>query len=67
MNTKDENLLVKLVKKSVGLPTANASCGCGTAGASGKAGCEGEATEAASTVCTCDATAEEEDQPTEIP
>ncbi len=30
MSEKDESLLVKVIKKAVGLPTGSSSCGCGT-------------------------------------
>ncbi len=40
MSTQDENVLVKLVKKSVGLPTGSSSC-CGAPAASTSADCCG--------------------------
>lgn len=53
MDTKDENLLVKVVKKAVGLPTGNSGCGCGTAAAAETDCCKSEASENASTDCGC--------------
>ena len=56
MSTKDENPLVKLIKKSVGLPTGQ-SCGCGAAPAAGK-----PASGATATSCDCDASKEAVEQ-----
>ncbi len=53
MSSKDENVLVKLVKKSVGLPTAGSSC-CGPVPATAeKKCCEAEAPESTSAGCGC--------------
>ncbi len=53
MNTKEENVLVKLVKKSVGLPTAGSGC-CGPVPATAeKKCCETEASESTSSGCGC--------------
>jgi hypothetical protein len=63
MNTKDENLLVKVVKKAVGLPTGD-SCACGTAPKpNANDCCNAEATESASSGCGCSGTASQEEKP----
>ncbi len=66
MNTKDENLLVKAVKKAVGLPTGSSSCACSAPVTSTKECCKAEATESASTGCGCEkASAQEKEQAAE--
>ncbi len=52
MNTKDENLLVKLVKKSVGLPTGKSGC-CGTATPPAAVSGSNQPSDSASTGCGC--------------
>lgn len=66
MIAKDENLLVKLVKRSLGLPTGNSSCGCGAPAAKAN-DCNAEASEKASTQCGCESIAiqQHEEQPAE--
>ncbi len=54
MDTKDENLLVKVVKKAVGLPTRGSSCGCGTPVKSANDCCGAEAEEVPSAECACE-------------
>ena len=59
MSTKDESLLVTLIKRSVGLPTGQSGC-CGPSAGSASGGCcgtaadEAEAAESVSTGC-CEA------------
>ncbi len=53
MNAKDENLLVKVVKKAVGLPTGNSTCGCSATVPAAKNCCSDETTERTSTDCGC--------------
>lgn len=67
MITKDENLLVKVIKKAVGLPTANSNCGCGAPAAKANDCCNAEATESPSTQCGCesDGSQQQEEQPTQ--
>ena len=53
MITRDENLLVKLVKKVVGLPTGNSDC-CGAAVLpKASACCDAEASKSAPKGCGC--------------
>lgn len=56
MITKDENLLVKLVKKVVGLPTGNSDCCGATALPKASACCDTTASESASKGCGCAST-----------
>jgi hypothetical protein len=66
MTTKDESLLVKVIKKAVGLPAANSSCGCGTRAGSTDECCKTEAAKSSTTDCGCGSTvAQEEETPTE--
>ncbi len=51
MNTKDESLLVKVIKKAVGLPTASSSCGCGTTVRAASDCCGAEQIESTSSPC----------------
>ncbi len=60
MNTKDENVLLKAVKKAVGLPTGNSSCGCSAPVSSTKECCQPEPAERASTDCGCESTSAQE-------
>ncbi len=53
MNTKEDNLLVKAIKKSVGLPTGGAKCGCGAPAVRANDCCKAEATESTSEDCGC--------------
>ncbi len=53
MIAKDENLLVKVVKKSLGLPTGGNSCGCGAPATKANDCCSAEATESMSQDCGC--------------
>lgn len=50
MSTRNENLLVKLIKKSVGLPTGDANC-CGAPAEQPKDCCGAEASQ--SSGCGC--------------
>ncbi len=67
MDTKDENFLVKVVKKAVGLPTRDSSCGCGTPVKSANACCGIKANEIPSAECACEHNTAQrpEEQPTQ--
>ncbi len=54
MTAKDENLLIKVVKRAVGLPTRNSSCGCGTPVTSASGCCGAKANEGTSAECACE-------------
>ncbi len=62
MNTKDENLLVKVVKRAVGLPTGKSSCGCSAPAPVATECCEPEATEKTSSECGCDSSSAPEQE-----
>ena len=62
MIAKDEKLLVKVLKKAVGLPAGNSSCGCGVQAPKATNCCSAEATESASTGCDCEASTQAEDE-----
>ncbi|MGE5252095.1 MAG: hypothetical protein ACM3QS_17960 [Bacteroidota bacterium] len=64
MTTKDENLIVKLVKKSVGLPTGKSGC-CAPASPTPKPCCGTETPEQASRDCDCASTASADQKPPE--
>ena len=63
MNAKEENVLVKVVKKAVGLPTGNTSCGCSASMPVATACCDGDKPEAAKAGCDCESAAVQEEQP----
>ncbi len=67
MNTKDENLLVKAIKKVVGLPTEDSSCSCGTPSSKSGDCCSAEATQSSVTECGCGSNTiqQHEEQPTQ--
>ncbi len=65
MIAKDENLLVKVIKKAVGLPTASSSCGCGAPVAKANDCCSAEATESASQDCGCGTSESQGQEPPE--
>ena len=56
MNAKDENLLVKVIKRAVGLPTASSGCSCGVPAAKTDDCLNDEATENPSAKCQCENT-----------
>ncbi len=62
MNTKDENLLVKVIKKAVGLPTGNSSCGCSAPAPVATDTRKPEAPAGAATDCDCDRAAHEDEK-----
>jgi hypothetical protein len=62
MNTKDENLLVKVVKKALGLPTGTSSCGCAPIASTANACCSTEASESSSEGCGCGGSAQEDEK-----
>ncbi len=62
MNTKDEKVLVKLVKKAVGLPTAGSSCGCSASAPAPAACCNAEAALGKEEDCACDGSEEKEEE-----
>ena len=62
MNTRDENLLVKVIKKAVGLPTETSSCGCAPLASTANACCSTEASESTSEGCGCDGSAQEDEE-----
>ncbi len=62
MNTKDENLLVKVVKKAVGLPTGSSRCGCAPVATTANACCNTDASVSAPTSCGCDGIVEEDEE-----
>jgi hypothetical protein len=53
MNTKDENLLVKVIKKAMGLPTGDSSCGCSTPPAKATGCCNTETQAGTAAGCAC--------------
>ncbi len=53
MNTKEDNMLVKFVKKAVGLPVGGSSCSCATPVAKTDDCCTAEASEEAPGDCGC--------------
>jgi hypothetical protein len=57
MITKDGNLLVKIIKKAVGLPTSDSRCGCSRPAPAASDCCAAEATEASTAECNCDGNA----------
>lgn len=63
MIPKDESLIVKLVKKSVGLPTGKSGC-CGAVAPAATECCDAEPAEEAATSCGCGSTT---DQGQELP
>ncbi len=65
MIAKDENLLVKVVKKSLGLPTGGNSCSCGAPAAKANECCSADATESTSQDCGCGATESQGQEPPE--
>jgi hypothetical protein len=64
MNAKEESVLVKVIKKAVGLPTGNAGCSCSTPAPKATGCCTSEPAKSASEDCACtDASVEQEDAP----
>ena len=63
MIAKDENLLIKVVKRAVGLPTGNSNCACSASAPKATTCCSTEAAESPSTDCGCHGTAHEDEEP----
>ena len=61
MIAKDENLLVKVVKKAVGLPTGKSSC-CGAVVPAAQECSDGEAAPSTSTGCGCASAPDQEEE-----
>jgi hypothetical protein len=62
MIPKDESLIVKLVKKSVGLPTGKSGC-CGPVAPAATVCCDAEPFEEAPADCGCGSDASKEQEP----
>ncbi len=65
MIAKDDNMLVKVLKKAVGLPTGNSSCGCSAPVPAATECCNAEAPESASKDCGCGSVPSEQDKPSQ--
>lgn len=61
MIAKDENLLVKLVKKAIGLPIGNSACSCSAQATAPSSCCSAEDSETATNLCDCAPVQESED------
>ncbi len=53
MNTEDENLLVRIVRKVIGLPTGNSGCSCAASVTAANSCCTAEDSGTASKDCGC--------------
>ncbi len=62
MTAKDENLLVKVVKRAVGLPTGDSNCACSASAPKATTCCNTESSVSASTDCNCDGTVHEDEE-----